>query len=211
MIHFFVDQAHRDEAGSFRLTVEFALFQGSLTGIAGPSGSGKTTLLRCLAGLETPQEGFIRAQDTWWFHSGTNTNLRPQQRSVGLVFQDYALFPHLTALENVQFAGAHPSRAREWLDLVGLAHHANKRPWQLSGGQNQRVALVRALARQPTLLLLDEPFSALDEPLRAEIGDLILDLQKQTGVTTLLVTHSRQEIDRLCSEVLELRQGQLVR
>jgi len=217
MIHFYVVK-HRATPGTavdegrpgFSLEVEFALMNGTFTGVLGPSGSGKSTLLRCLAGLERPDDGFIRTDSAWWYHRGQKTFLRAQDRRIGLVFQDYALFPHLSALGNVQFVQKDAHKALEWLDRVGLADQARHFPHELSGGQKQRVALVRALAREPELLLLDEPLSAVDEELRHELGDLIRSIQRSTGTTTLMVTHSRQEIDRLCDEVLELHSGRLV-
>ena len=215
MIHFYLVK-HRRAPGrdhsqpGFSLEVEFVLLKGSFTGVLGPSGSGKSTLLRCLAGLEIPDHGFIQTDDGWWYRQDEGRFLRPQDRRVGLVFQDYALFPHLSALGNVMFAQKSQRRALEWLDLVGLADRASHSPHELSGGQKQRVALARALAREPELLLLDEPLSAVDEELREELGSLILAVQRATGTTTLMVTHSRTEIARLCNEVLELREGRLV-
>jgi len=194
----------------FSLEVEFCLMTGSFTGVLGPSGSGKSTLLRCLAGLETPDDGFIKTDEGFWYQRDERVNRRPQDRRVGVVFQDYALFPHLSALGNVMFAQKSYKRAMEWLDLVGLADQAVHFPHELSGGQKQRVALARALAREPELLLLDEPLSAVDEELREELGELILSVQRATRTTTLMVTHSRSEIGRLCDEVLELRSGRVV-
>ncbi|MEI8093122.1 MAG: ATP-binding cassette domain-containing protein [Spirochaetales bacterium] len=210
MTHFYLRKGRANLDPGFTLEVEFALLAGSFTGVVGPSGSGKSTLLRCLAGLETPDDGFVEVQGQRWYHAQQRLSLPPQHRSVGFVFQDYALFPHLTALGNVQFAQKDRAKALAWLDLVGLSNLADRFPHQLSGGQKQRVALVRALAREPKLWLLDEPLSALDEDLRAELGDQILLLQKQTGVTALLVSHSLAEVSRLCTEVLELRAGHLV-
>jgi len=194
----------------FTLDLEYALMKGSFVGVLGPSGSGKSTLIRCLAGLARPDAGFVRHNHDYWFDGAVRLNRAPQYRPVGMVFQDYALFPHLTALGNVLFAKDDRKLAMEWLERMGLAEHANHLPHQLSGGQKQRVALARALARQPELLLLDEPLSALDEDLRAELGDLLRTVQRSTGVTALMVTHSRHEIERLCDEVLELREGRLV-
>ncbi len=200
----------RLEKPSFRLEVKFALAKGQFVGILGPSGSGKSTLIRCLAGLEKPDVGFIRLDGFTWFDSHLTINLPPQQRSIGMVFQDYALFPHLSALGNVLYANSDRPKAMEWLDRVGLADHASHLPRELSGGQKQRVALARALAREPELLLLDEPLSALDEELRADLGELILSVQRSTRITALMVTHSRQEIARLCDTVIELKSGKLV-
>jgi molybdate transport system ATP-binding protein len=218
MIHFYLKKHRpppgrpsRDRAAAgFSLEIEFALIKGSFTGVLGPSGSGKSTLIRCLAGLELPDAGFIRSDGGRWYDSSQKINLRPQRRPVGLVFQDYALFPHLTALGNVLFANPDRQAALAWLDRVGLADQAAHLPGELSGGQKQRVALARALARSPELLLLDEPLSAVDEELRSDLGDQLRNLVKESGTTALMVTHSRPEIGRLCDEVLEMREGRLV-
>jgi ABC-type sulfate/molybdate transport systems ATPase subunit len=192
----------------FTLEVEFALMGGSFTGVLGPSGSGKTTLLRCLAGLEQADEGFLRCGDETWFDSSLHRP--PQKRSVGMVFQDYALFPHLSALDNTAYATGDRRDAAGWLERVGLSKYAGQKPHELSGGQKQRVALARALARRPKLLLLDEPLSAVDEDMRTDLAKLLAKIQRETGVTTLLVTHSKAEKASLCSEVLELKDGKLV-
>lgn len=218
MIHFYLKKSRTALEKSartagrpgFTLEVEFVLLKGSFTGVLGPSGSGKTTLLRCLAGLEFPDQGFIRTDSGWWYNQEQRVRLRPQDRKLSLVFQDYALFPHLSALGNVMFAQKDRQKARDWLYRVGLADQEAHFPHELSGGQKQRVALARALAREPELLLLDEPLSAIDEELREDLGALIRSVQQSTGTTTLMVTHSRQEIDRLCDEVIELKAGQLV-
>lgn len=208
MIHFFVEKTFRAGTRTFRLEVEYALNKGAVLGIVGPSGSGKTTLLRCLAGLERPEAGFVRHDEVFW--SGPSASFVPaRKRPVGLVFQDYALFPHMTVLGNLLYANNDRRRAFEYLDLVKMADHAHQFPRELSGGQKQRTALARALVRQPELLLLDEPLSALDEELREALAAEILRVQKQTGVTTVIVSHSRREIHLLASEVMALREGRL--
>ena len=126
-----------------------------------------------------------------------------------MVFQDYALFPHLTVLGNLLFAQDNPQKARQLLELVHLSDQAHHFPRELSGGQKQRTALARALVREPDLLLLDEPLSAIDEELREELGEEIRRIQAETGVTTIIVSHSRREIDLLADEVLVLRAGSL--
>ena len=217
MIHFYLKKA-RQRPGQpkyspplpdFLLEIEFTLMKGSFVGVSGPSGSGKSTLVRCLAGLETPDEGFIKTDSGFWLQTARGIKLRPQRRPVGMVFQDYALFPHLTALGNVLYAKNDRPKALEWLDRLGLGSHAGHFPRELSGGQKQRVALARALAREPELLLLDEPLSAVDEELRQELGEMLLSVQRSTGITALMVSHSRSEIGRLCDEVIELQAGRL--
>jgi molybdate transport system ATP-binding protein len=185
----------------------------SVTVLFGPSGSGKTTVLRCLAGLERPEEGFIRFTGAAWFDAAHGVCLPPQRRDVGFLFQDYALFPHLTVAQNVAYglgrlpAAQRRQKAQELIDLLGLAGLEGRYPRQLSGGQQQRVALARAVARRPRLLLLDEPLSALDaptrEPLRRELRRWLTGL----GVPTLLVTHDRVEAVALGDAVVLMDQG----
>jgi molybdate transport system ATP-binding protein len=194
---------------SFELEAEHSFAEGSFLGIRGPSGSGKTTLLRCLAGLCRPDSGSISIGDDSWYDSGSGLFLPPQRRSVGLVFQDYALFPHLTVRGNVSFATSDAGRTEELLELTGLGKVADHFPRELSGGQKQRTALARALGRRPRLLLLDEPLSALDEDLRLSLGEELARIWRETGVTAILVSHSREEIARLCTESLELREGRI--
>jgi molybdate transport system ATP-binding protein len=193
----------------FDLEVEYSLTEGSFLGVRGPSGSGKTTLLRCIAGLERPDEGHIEFNGVPWFDSRTGIFVPPQKRSVGLVFQDYALFPHMTVLGNVLYGAPDRASAERLLELTRLTREARQFPRELSGGQKQRAALARALARGPRVLLLDEPLSALDEELRESLGSELARIQGETGVTAILVTHSRVEIERLCSEVLELHEGRM--
>lgn len=191
----------------FSLKVSRSIEAGVFLGISGPSGCGKSTLLRCLAGLERPDHGFIADGHEKWYDSGAGICLQPQKRGVGFVFQDYALFPHLTVLDNVLYAAKDKERAWELLELTRLAEHAHHFPKELSGGQKQRTALARALARKPDLLLMDEPLSALDEDLREELGLEIRRLQKKTGITALVVSHSARELELLCDETVSLAPG----
>lgn len=193
--------------GKFDVEAEFALSEGSMLGVIGPSGSGKTTLLRCLAGLERPDAGRIEHDSAVWFDAAAGICLPIQKRGVGLVFQDYALFPNMTALGNVLYGNRDEARALELLDMVGLSNRAGHYPRELSGGQKQRCALARALARGPGLLLMDEPLSALDEELREGLGATIRALQRKLGISAVMVTHSRAEASRLCDEILELKDG----
>ncbi|HEY6779436.1 MAG TPA: sulfate ABC transporter ATP-binding protein, partial [Thermoleophilaceae bacterium] len=168
---------------------------GSLTALLGPSGSGKSTLLRIIGGLEVPDEGQIV------IHGEDSTAVPPQRRGIGFVFQHYAAFKHMTVRDNVAFGltvrkkpkAEIESRVSELLTIVGLAGYAKRYPSQLSGGQRQRMALARALAVEPRVLLLDEPFGALDAKVRAELREWLRRLHDEVHVTTLLVTHDQEE------------------
>jgi putative spermidine/putrescine transport system ATP-binding protein len=191
--------------------LDLTLHPGELVALLGPSGCGKTTALRLLAGLETADAGHIvvGGQDI--------SNLPTNKRDMGMVFQAYSLFPHMTALENVAFGlrlrkisdTERRHRAGEMLDLVGLTTQAGRYAHQMSGGQQQRVALARALAIRPTVLLLDEPLSALDAKVRAQLRDEIRRVQLEVGITTLFVTHDQEEALAIADRVGVMQAGRL--
>jgi molybdate transport system ATP-binding protein len=198
------------------LDLAFTLNAGEVVGLFGPSGSGKTTVLRAIAGLFRPATGRITAGGATWFDGETGVFLPPHRRRVGLVFQDYALFPHMTARGNVAAAlGNVPeaerlARAEAQLATVDLAGFGGRRPAELSGGQRQRVAVARALARDPEVLLLDEPFSALDRAVRVSLYGEIERLRERLSCPILLVTHDFDEVARLADRVLVLDAGRIV-
>jgi molybdate transport system ATP-binding protein len=195
------------------LAAELTCAPGEITALIGPSGSGKTSILRCIAGLLAPSEGRIECGGQVWFDSERQIALSPQARRVGLLFQDYALFPHLDALSNVREALTHlkrrgrDGRARELLAQVRLAGLEGRRPEQLSGGQRQRVALARALAREPSVLLLDEPFSAVDQITRRKLQEELARLHREIQVPILLVTHDLAEAAALADRMVVLGRG----
>lgn len=200
-------------AGPFDLDVEFTVSQGTFVALVGPSGAGKTTLLRLLAGLARPDAGKIRIGDATWCDTGARTNLATRLRSIGFVFQDYALFPNMTVGHNVTYAlGRHakPSEVTQLLSLVRLDGLRDAYPARLSGGQKQRLALIRALARRPKILMLDEPLSALDPDLRRQLQDELRRLHQEFGTTTFLVSHDVAEILRLADRVIRLEEGRIV-
>ena len=187
---------------------------GALTCLLGPSGCGKTTVLRLAAGLETLQRGVIAIGERVVADADDGRQVPPEQRGVGLMFQDYALFPHLTVLENITFGLTETSPERlEWvlgaLKRMGIEDRAESYPHTLSGGQQQRVALLRALAPRPRVLLLDEPFSGLDVTRRAQVREQTLGLLLETGVTTLMVTHDPEEAMFMADRILVMRDGQI--
>jgi len=200
--------------GPLHLQVDMQLHAGEGVALYGASGAGKTTLLRCISGLTPPDRGqIIFAGQTWYDHA-RNIVLPPQQRRVGLMFQDYALFPHLTVRGNIAFAlapGARASRVDELLDMMGLSGLQHQRIATLSGGQKQRVALARTLAAEPQLLLLDEPLSALDTQTRQHLQQALKHLQQRLGLTVLLVSHDVSELFKLTDRVLLLQQGRIIR
>jgi molybdate transport system ATP-binding protein len=176
--------------------------------LVGPSGAGKTSVLRAIAGLLRPEQGRVAVGSNVWFDSAADLDLPPEQRSVGLVFQEYALFPHMTVGENVAYAG--PDRADELLELLAIAPLRDARPGELSGGERQRVALARALARDPAVLLLDEPLAALDAHTRARVRAELGDLLTRLRLPTLLVTHDFQDAAALAPRIGVLVDGRIV-
>ncbi len=215
MLDFHLRKALHTAAGPRTLDVALALPPGELLALSGPSGAGKTTLLRLLAGLDRPDAGFVRCEEQTWYDGARRRWLPPQRRPLGFVFQDYALFPNMTVRENLAFAAGgqagNKQLVSELLIMLELAELAERRPALLSGGQQQRVALARALARRPRLLLLDEPLSALDLPIRLRLQQVLADVHQRFELTTILISHDPAEIARLATRVLELDLGQVRR
>jgi molybdate transport system ATP-binding protein len=198
------------------LSVDFEVPPG-VTILFGPSGAGKSTLLLAIAGLLRPDAGRISLGGEPWFDGAAAVELPPQRRGVSLVFQSLALFPHLTALENVEYgidrAVPRPERlrrAQDMLERMKVAHVSARKPRTFSGGEAQRVALARAFARAPRAVLLDEAFSAMDAPLRAELHAEVSALVSELNVPTLQVTHDRAEARTMGTRVALLDRGQLV-
>ena len=196
------------------MEISVSILEGSILAVTGPSGAGKTTLLRQIAGLVRPQNGHIQYHGELWLDTNSKINLPTQKRNIGFVFQDYALFPHLTVRENLAFGlekGTDAAIVEELIDSIELRQLADRKPYQLSGGQQQRVALARALVRKPDLLLLDEPLSALDHSMRGNLQELILKFHQQYGFTMIIVTHDLGEIFRLANQVIVLENGKIMR
>ncbi|MCS6960402.1 MAG: sulfate/molybdate ABC transporter ATP-binding protein [Pseudanabaenaceae cyanobacterium SKYGB_i_bin29] len=199
----------------YNLQVSFAL-TGETLGILGSSGSGKSMTLRCIAGIANPTQGKIILNGRTLYDSTRRINVPSRDRKVGFVFQNYALFPHLTVAENIAYGLRQlpkPARQKlvyEQLEQVHLSEFAQRYPHQLSGGQQQRVALARALAPQPDLLLLDEPFSALDTHLRNELEKQLIKTLATFNGLTLFVTHNLEEAYRVCQKLLVIDRGQVV-
>ncbi|PWJ59484.1 molybdate transport system ATP-binding protein [Dyadobacter jejuensis] len=194
------------------MAIALSIPKGERLAITGPSGAGKTTLLRQIAGLSHPQRGTIIQNSQVWLDSSQGIFMPPQKRNIGFVFQDYALFPHLTVIQNLSYGlpkGKPTPIVDRFLRRMELSALAHRRPSQLSGGQQQRVALARALVREPELLLLDEPLSALDSDMRHSLQNLLLELQHEQGFTMILVTHHLGEIFKMAQSVVQLNHGQI--
>jgi iron(III) transport system ATP-binding protein len=197
--------------------VGFEVREGELFTLLGPSGCGKSTTLMSIAGFQQPEEGRIAIGEQTFFDAGRKLSIPAEQRNLGIVFQSYAVWPHMTVFENLAFplkvrkVGKRGIRARveEVLELVEMAQYAKRYPHQLSGGQQQRVALARALAYSPSVLLLDEPFSNLDAKLRERARAWVKELQQNLGLTTIFVTHDQDEALSMSDRVVVMSAGQV--
>ena len=211
MIEFTLAKKLDSASGPLHLEADAKIAAGSFVTLFGPSGAGKTTILRMLAGLAQPERGRIVIDGEIWLDTERRINLPPQQRAIGFVFQDYALFPNLTVRQNIAYAV--PRNEGHWVDelleLTDLRNLHDRLPATLSGGQRQRVALARAIARKPRLLLLDEPLSALDLGLRRQLQDELAALHRRFGLTTLMVSHELGEVFKLSDQVLRLEAGRI--
>ena len=199
-------------AGSFDLELKLALEAGQFTTIYGASGAGKTSTLRMISGLMTPDRGSLVVNNEVWYDSSKKINKKPQERSIGFVFQDYALFGHMTVLENLIFAKGKKdgtNTIEELLEVMELQQLQHRKPETLSGGQKQRVALARALVQKPKLLLLDEPFAALDNTIRFKLHEYLKRVQERYDLTTILISHEVGEIIKLADKVVCLEQGKI--
>ena len=212
-----VDFEKRFASGTtIRAAFSQPLERPAVTVLLGRSGSGKTTILRCLAGLERPETGTIAYGAQPWFDASRGINLPPERRRIGFMFQDYALFPHMTVEQNMLFAlhdegrQAQDARIRELLEEFQLGGLQDRYPRQLSGGQQQRVALARAISRRPRLLLLDEPLAALDGPTRDEIRPGLKRFLNRLDIPTYVVTHDRHDAIALAERILVVEQGRIV-
>jgi molybdate transport system ATP-binding protein len=213
MIRFEAHKLLDTATGKMPLHISFHLEKGQLTSLFGRSGAGKTTVLRILAGLTRADKSFIEVEDEVWDHSENKIHFAIQKRSIGFVFQDYALFPNLSVRENLEFALPEKDDGKivnELLELMELGQLQNNKPAQLSGGQKQRVALARAIARKPKILLLDEPLSALDDDMRLRLQDYIFKAHEHFKLTTLFVSHHLPEIFRLSDQVIVLDEGRIL-
>ncbi|WP_058301555.1 ABC transporter ATP-binding protein [Gorillibacterium timonense] len=211
-MHIQVKELSKSFGGDYAVHgVSFDIEEGKLIGLLGPSGGGKTTILRMLAGLEQPSSGEI------YFHGRRVENEPPQKRGIGFVFQNYALFKHMTVFDNIAFGLAVQKKSRKetrervekLLNLTGLAGLGGRYPHQLSGGQKQRVAFARAIAPEPQLLLLDEPFAAIDAKVRKELRTWLREMINRLKITTIFVTHDQEEAVEVADEIMVINKGRL--
>ncbi|MGB5431262.1 ABC transporter ATP-binding protein [Eudoraea sp.] len=208
---------HKNLSGSdgpMNLRIKCEIKKGELVTLYGESGAGKTSTLRILAGLLKPDKGIITVENANWVNTKNRSYLSPQNRNIGYVFQDYALFPNMTVLQNLEFAskkGQHKKVITDLIEMMELGDLQLRKPQTLSGGQQQRVALARALVRKPNILLLDEPLAALDYKIRLKLQDYIARIHNEYGLTTLLVSHDIGEIIKLSDRVFVLEQGEIAR
>jgi molybdate transport system ATP-binding protein len=213
MIEVNIEKTLIGSQGKFLLKVNFIMKKYEFLSIFGKSGSGKTTFLRMIAGLEKPDKGLIKVDDTIYFDSEKKINLPPQKRKVGVVFQNYALFPNMTVYENLAFAMKKEDKQKilEMLEKIELLELKDRYPSTLSGGQQQRVALARALIRDPEILLLDEPLSALDYEIRLKLQDEIKKIHRDYKLSTIFISHDRPEVFKLADRVILLENGKVIK
>ncbi len=200
--------------GPLQLDVKLDVQVGSFTSIYGRSGAGKTSILRMLAGLMTPDKGTIQVNNIIWFDMAQSINVSPQKRNVGFVFQDYTLFPNMDVKEQLTYAlrkGDDSSVVQKLLDIMDLVKLKDAYPKTLSGGQKQRVALARALVQKPRLLLLDEPFAALDRGMRVKLQDYVLEAHVLFGLTTIMVSHDIAEIYKMSDLTIVIDDGKVTK
>ena len=195
----------------FDMDLDLSCADGRMLVLIGPSGGGKTTLVRMLAGLTTPDEGRIVFHGETWFDSARGIHVIPQKRRIGYVFQEFTLFPHLNLYENAAFAAVDQKEVDDLLELFGIGHLRRRKPHLVSGGERQRCALCQALARRPRMLLLDEPFSALDAVTRRGLREELKSLKKKLDFPILYVTHDIGEALFLADEILPIVDGRIDR
>jgi molybdate transport system ATP-binding protein len=191
----------------YDLDLSFTCATNKMMVMIGPSGGGKTTIIRMLAGLETPDEGQVIFGEEVWFDSTRRINVTPQKRRLGYVFQDYNLFPHLNLLDNAAFAAVDKKEVDELFELLKISHLRKRKPHMVSGGERQRCAICQALARHPRLLLLDEPFSALDVVTRRGLREELKSLKGRLSCPIIYVTHDINEAFFLADEILPVVEG----
>ena len=214
MISLNLKKTLKSAGGNIDLDMQLTIEKGQFVTLFGESGAGKTSTLRMLSGLLKPDSGTIKVGETTWFDSRKNIDLKPQERKLGYVFQDYALFPNMSVRQNLEYAlqkNQDRTIIEELLEFAELGELDQRKPETLSGGQKQRVALARALVQRPEILILDEPLSALDLKMRIKLQEYLLQVHKKYKLTTILVSHDIGEIVKLSDRVFELQNGSVIK
>ncbi|MBB6460915.1 sulfate/molybdate ABC transporter ATP-binding protein [Flammeovirga kamogawensis] len=214
MIEFAIQKAFPDKKDGFSIAINFEVNEGDFIGIYGPSGAGKTTLLRLITGLSTPDTGYIKVGDIDWFNANLGINLPPQKREVGMVFQDFALFPNMTVHENLKYAlkkGTDKAIINQLIEIMELSDLIDQYPSTLSGGQKQRVGMARAMVQSPKVLLLDEPLSALDPKMRQKLQLYLIELHKQLKPTIFMISHDIGELYKLTHQIIGIDDGKITK
>ncbi len=214
MIEIDIHKKLNSAKGEMFLEVQLSIEPRSFVTLFGKSGAGKTSLLRIISGLMKPERGKILVNKDTWLDLEKGINVSPQKRKLGYVFQDYALFPNMTVFENLHFAlekGQTKKGINELVELMELGDLQKQKPLHLSGGQKQRVALARALVQKPSILLLDEPLSALDSEMRNKLQLYLLKVHREFKLTTILISHDVSEIQKLADKVFEIQEGKIIR
>ena len=196
------------------LELELSIAEGSFNALFGPSGAGKTSTLRMISGFMRPDSGLITTNGHSWFNSKEKINIKPGKRNIGFVFQNLALFPNMSVLENMRYAAGKnqdETLFKELLEVSELSSLADQKPAQLSGGQQRRAALIRAIAQQPDLLLLDEPFSGIDNQTRLRLQDYLADLHQRFKFTVILVSHDIAEVCKLAENIWQIEEGKIIK
>lgn len=214
MIQIQIEKHLRTPQEKFKLNIQCNIEEGSFVAVYGPSGAGKTSMIRMISGLMEPDNGVIKVDNKSWFDNSRKINIAPQKRNVSMVFQDYALFPNMTVLQNLQFALHDKKDSKivpELLAIMEIDQFKDRLPLKLSGGEKQRVAIARALVQRPKILLLDEPLAALDHIMRKKIQDYISIVHKKYSLTTFLISHDIPEIVKLSDTVMMMENGQIIK
>jgi molybdate transport system ATP-binding protein len=214
MIQISLEKKLKAANGDMQLKVDIEIEQGKLITLYGNSGAGKTSILRMIAGLLQAEKGLIIVNQNTWLDSQKGICLKPQQRKIGFVFQDYALFPNMTVKENLVYAlekGQNKEIINELISIIELEELQDRKPESLSGGQKQRVALARALVRKPEILMLDEPLSAIDIKMRNLLQDYILKVHKEFNLTTILVSHEIGEVIKMSDTIFVIDNGKIIK
>jgi len=212
MIDISINKKLQSASGEMVLDIQLKIVKEKLVTLYGKSGAGKTSILKIIAGLLPVDNGSIHVENSIWLDTQKGINLSPQKRNIGLVFQEYALFPNMTVKENLLFAlvkGQDQKIIKELIEIIDLGDLQNRKPQTLSGGQKQRVALARALVKKPKILMLDEPLSALDHEMRHKLQQYVLQVHKEYKLTTILISHDVSEIIKMSDYLFEINHGSI--